>query len=324
MSDNVLKVSSLKVVFPTEQGLIRAVEGVDIAINSGECVAIVGESGCGKSVTSLAMMKLLSTPPALIDAKEHIFNGKDIKDLTDKQMQNQRGSDMSMVFQDALSALNPVMTVGNQIDEVFIKHKGLSKKEARKASIETLRKVGVPSPELRYKDYPHQLSGGMRQRALIAMAFACEPTLMIADEPTTALDVTIQAQVLDLLKELQKANNMALLLITHDLAIVKHMADRVYVMYSGKVMEEATTSEVFNDPKHPYTQKLLQSIPSIKKKVKRFTQITGNVPHPLHKPSGCYFHPRCEFASEKCREKMPPLFERCNRKVRCYLVDEDK
>ena len=252
-----LEVENLKVIFPTEAGIVRAVEGIDIHIDEGECVAIVGESGCGKSVTSLAVMKLLTSPPAIVRVDKLVLGGIDIKDLSDKQMQKVRGKDVAMIFQDALTALNPVMSVGKQIDEIFLAHgrehfidetgKALPyfarKKEAKRRTIEALKLVGISDAELRYRAYPHQLSGGMRQRVLIAMAFACNPHLIIADEPTTALDVTIQAQVLDILKELQRKQKTSLMLITHDLSIVMNMADRIYVMYCGKIVESARTPD---------------------------------------------------------------------------------
>ncbi len=231
MKNSILSVRNLKVVFPSERGVIRAVEGIDLSIAPGECAALVGESGCGKSVTSLALMRLLSSPPALWQADEMTFDGKDLLTLPEEELLRLRGRDMCMVFQDALTALNPVMTVGRQMEEVFIRHQGMSRKDARKASVRALEMVGLPSPERRCRDYPHQLSGGMRQRVLIAMAFSARPKLIIADEPTTALDVTIQAQVLEILKSLQREYHTALLLITHDLSVVAHMADTVHVMY---------------------------------------------------------------------------------------------
>jgi len=314
-----MEVRGLKVVFPTEGGLIRAVEGVDIDIHAAECVALVGESGCGKSVTSLALLRLLQSPPAAISVDQHRFDGEDIRSYPNRKMQELRGSRMSMVFQDAMTSLNPVMTAGRQIDEVFLRHRGMSTSQAREASIETLRQVGVPAPERRYHSFPHQLSGGMRQRVLIAMAFACRPALMVADEPTTALDVTIQAQILDLIRRLRDENNMSLLLITHDLSVVANMADTVYVMYSGKIVERGPTREVFTTPVHPYTRGLLESVPRLSERRRRFVQIPDTVPHPLHKPAGCYFHPRCERALDVCRQTMPALLaEDSARLVRCW------
>mgnify|MGYP001637471161 CR=1 FL=1 len=334
---NALEVKNLKVIFPTEMGIVRAVEGIDIEIEEGKCAAIVGESGCGKSVTSLAVMKLLSTPPAVVRCDKLMLGGIDIRDLNDKQMQKVRGKDMAMIFQDALTALNPVMTIGKQIDEIFLAHnlddratdergKRLNrKKEAKRRTIEALKLVGISDAEVRYKAYPHQLSGGMRQRVLIAMAFACNPNLIIADEPTTALDVTIQAQVLDVLKELQRKRNTALMLITHDLSIVMHMADEIYVMYCGKIVERAKTRELFKNPLHPYTMGLLGAIARIDDERGRFVQIPSSLPSPIKKPSGCYFHPRCQYATEKCKEQMPPLETlKGGRCVRCWNYKEIK
>ena len=332
-----LEVKNLKVIFPTEAGIVRAVEGIDLEIEEGQCAAIVGESGCGKSVTSLAVMKLLSSPPAIMRVDTLKLNGNDIKDLTDTQMQKVRGKDVAMVFQDALTALNPVMTVGRQIDEIFLAHgrehfrgqdgKFLGhfarKKEAKRRTIEALKLVGISDAELRYKAYPHQLSGGMRQRVLIAMAFACNPNLIIADEPTTALDVTIQAQVLDVLKELQRKQHTSLMLITHDLSIVMNMADEIYVMYCGKIVERAKTRELFKNPLHPYTNGLLGSIARIDDDSKRFVQIPSSLPSPMHKPEGCYFHPRCAYATERCRQEMPPLEQlEGGRCIRCWNYKE--
>ena len=332
-----LEVKNLKVVFPTEAGIVRAVEGIDIEIEQGQCAAIVGESGCGKSVTSLAVMKLLSTPSAIVRVDKLELGGVDIKNLNDKQMQKVRGKDISMVFQDALTALNPVMPIGKQIDEIFLAHGKLNfqakegeenkrinlKKEAKKRTIEALKLVGISDAELRYRAYPHQLSGGMRQRVLIAMAFACNPNLIIADEPTTALDVTIQAQVLDILKELQIKQKTSLMLITHDLSIVMSMADEIYVMYCGKIVERAKTRDLFVQPLHPYTMGLLGSIARLDDERGRFVQIPLSLPSPMRKPSGCYFHPRCSFATEKCKEDMPPLEKlddgRC---IRCWNYRE--
>ena len=305
---NVLEVKNLKVVFPGTRGIIRAVEGIDLRIARGECLALVGESGCGKSVTSLALMKLL--PDTAVQRLEKLcIAGMDVTNYSEKQMQPLRGSRISIIFQDALSTLNPVMTVGKQIDEVFRCHAGLSKKEARERSIEALASVGIPDAERRYRDYPHELSGGMRQRVLIAMAFACKPDVIIADEPTTALDVTIQAQVLDLLAELQQKHSTALLLITHDLSVVRRMADRVAVMYSGKIVEEAPADALFANPLHPYTRGLLGSIATINDKKGAFVQIPGHLPNPADKPKGCYFYPRCSHAGPLCREGMPRFEE---------------
>jgi len=319
MSDLMMKLRNLKVVFPNDAGVLKAVEGIDIDIHKGECVAIVGESGCGKSVTAFAMMKLLNSPPALVRVDEMKLDGEELKDYNEVKMQDIRGKMISMIFQDALTALNPVMTIGRQIDEVFIRHQGLSKKKAREATILTLELVGVPEPKSRANNFPHQLSGGMRQRVLIAMAFACMPKLIIADEPTTALDVTIQAQVLDVLSDMQKKHHMSLLLITHDLSVVSNMADIVYVMYCGKIVEKATVRQLFEKPHHPYSVGLLASVPKLTDTHHHFVQIPDCVPHPMFKPAGCYFHPRCEHATEKCTKVMPPLEKLADgREIRCW------
>ncbi|XMB72285.1 ABC transporter ATP-binding protein [Mycoplasmatota bacterium WC30] len=319
MSEPLLRLRKLKVIFPAEQGIVKAVEGIDIDVFNGECVALVGESGCGKSVTSLSIIRLLNTPPAIIQAKEISLEGEDIKDLPESKMEHIRGNKISMIFQDALTALNPVMTIGKQIDEVFIRHNKISKKEARLRTIEALRLVGIPEPRSRAKNFPHQLSGGLRQRVLIAMAFACMPKLIIADEPTTALDVTIQAQVLHVLSEMQKKHGVSLLLITHDLSVVVHTADVVYVMYSGKIVEKAKVEDLFSNPHHPYTEGLLGSIPKLSDTERHFVQIPDSVPHPMFKPNGCYFHPRCKYATELCKNKMPPLLKiDGNREIRCF------
>ncbi len=321
----ILKVKNLKVIFPNQRGVIRAVEGIDLSIRPGECAALVGESGCGKSVTSLALMKLLNSPPALWQADELTFDGRDLLKASEEEMLDIRGKDLCMIFQDALTALNPVMTVGRQLDEIFIRHGGMNKKQARRASIDALKMVGVPSPEKRCLDYPHQLSGGMRQRVLIAMAFSAHPKLIIADEPTTALDVTIQAQVLEILKTLQRENNTALLLITHDLSVVDHMADSVHVMYCGKMVEEAPLEPLFQHPQLPYTQGLMASVPSLTEKRTRFYQIPDHVPSPMNKPTGCFFHPRCEKCTEQCKREMPPLLTMPDgRAIRCFHPGDEK
>ena len=305
-----LSIKNLKVVFPSEMGVVRAVEGINLSLRPGECAAIVGESGCGKSVTSQAVMRLLNSPPALMQAEELTFDGHDLLHMEENQLCELRGKDMCMIFQDALTALNPVMTVGRQMDEIFLRHNKMSKKEAKAASIEALKLVGVPSPERRYHDYPHQLSGGMRQRVLIAMAFAVKPKLIIADEPTTALDVTIQAQVLDLLKKLQKEHHTALILITHDLSVVAHMADTVHVMYSGKIVEEADLRNLFKNPWHPYTQGLLESVPEVDTPVEqRLKPIPGNPPDMSCLRKGCAFAPRCPYAMSICAREDAPLME---------------
>ncbi len=319
MTDTVLEVRNLKVAFPCVGGVIRAVEGIDLTTRKGECVALVGESGCGKSVTALSVMKLLRTPPSVSRMDKLELDGRDLTHLTEKDMERIRGKDMAMIFQDAMTALNPVMTVGNQIDEVYRRHTKLGRKEARKRTVRALDLVGVPEARSRADSYPHELSGGMRQRVLIALAFACMPKLIIADEPTTSLDVTIQAQVLDVLKSMQRDHDVSALLITHDLSVVANMADTVYVMYSGKIVEESAVFELFTNPRHPYTQGLLASVPKLSDDKQTFIQIPDTVPHPMHKPNGCYFHPRCSYSDSHCEHHMPRLESpEKDRQIRCW------
>ena len=326
---NVLNIENLKIIFESEDGYVRAVEGIDLTIKEGEKVAIVGESGCGKSVTSLACMKLLTAPPTHVHSDKFEFISHDgmIHDLREKSEHDMlalRINEMAMIFQDPSTFLNPVMTIGEQLDEVFIYHKKMKPKEARANSLEMMRKVGIPDPEMRAAQYPHELSGGLKQRILIAMATSLSPRLLIADEPTTALDVTIQAQILQLISERCEKDKMSLLLITHDLGVVREMADRVYVMYCGKIVEQGTVDEILTHPQHPYTKALIDTIPDMNSKVERFVQIPHNVPHPMNKPQGCYFSNRCAYCSELCKQKMPPLFNRDNgRKVRCYYTTEE-
>lgn len=324
---NVLEINNLKIVFRSDEGFVRAVEGIDITVGEGEKVAIVGESGCGKSVTGLACMKLLNTPPAYIAADGFRFVSEDgtVHDLlnkTESQMCTLRAEEMAMIFQDPSTFLNPVMTIGQQLDEVFICRRNMKPKEARQRSLAIMRDVGIPDPEMRAGQYPHELSGGLKQRILIAMATSLSPRLLIADEPTTALDVTIQAQILELIRQRCRQEKMALLMITHDLGVVREMADRVYVMYCGKIVEEGTVDEILGSPRHPYTRALIDTIPGTEEKVERFTQIPHNVPHPMQKPRGCYFSNRCAYCTQLCSRQMPPLFERDGRKVRCYYETE--
>lgn len=321
---NAIEVKNLKVVFPDRGRMIRAVEGVDLTVKKGECLALVGESGCGKSMTSLSCMKLQPSLAA-VRLDQLCICGEDVTDYTDRQMQALRGSKISMIFQDALTALNPVMTIGKQMDEIYRCHEKISKKEAKMRSIKALKAVGIPDAELRYHAFPHELSGGMRQRVLIAMAFACEPEVIIADEPTTALDVTIQAQILELLSKMQKEKQTALLLITHDLSVVRSMADRIAVMYSGKIVEEAPAKELLENPLHPYTKGLMAAVARLDDEKKEFVQIPGHLPDPADKPAGCYFHPRCPYAATACRKAMPLLTQNeQGRKVRCYEAGKFK
>ena len=321
-----LDVRDLKTYFYTEDGVVRAVDGVTFSIDPERTLGVVGESGCGKSVTARAIMRLIQSP-GKIEAGEIFLNhdGETI-DLTKlapmgKKMRSIRGNKIAMIFQEPMTSLNPVYTIGNQITETIILHQGLRKKEARKRAIEMLTAVGISSPEQRVDEYPHQLSGGMRQRAMIAMALSCHPSLLIADEPTTALDVTIQAQVLDLMNDLRKKFRTSILFITHDLGVIAKMADHVVVMYLGKIVESAPVRGIFKDPKHPYTHGLMNSIPSLKmSRKKRLVPIKGIVPDLLEAPQGCGFEPRCPSAMEKCKAHIPPLKEVAqNHLAACWL-----
>jgi len=303
-----LKVKNLKTYFFTDDGVVKAVDGVNFEVYPGETLGIVGESGCGKSVTSLSILRLLDEKGRIVDG-EIIFDGKDLTKLSEDEMRDIRGNDIAMIFQEPMVALNPVYTIGDQIMEAIILHQKVSKDEARKIAIDMLRKVGIPEPEKRVDEYPHELSGGMRQRAMIAMALSCHPKLLIADEPTTALDVTIQAQILELMKQLQKDLGMSIIMITHDLGVIAEVSDRVAVMYAGKIVEYTDVKRLFKDPKHPYTWALLNAIPRMDIEQRRLFSIPGVVPDALHFPPGCKFHTRCEFATEKCKKKEPELVE---------------
>ena len=320
---NAIEVKNLKVVFPDRGRMIRAVEGVDLTVKKGECLALVGESGCGKSMTSLSCMKLQPSLAA-VRLDQLCICGEDVTDYTDRQMQALRGSKISMIFQDALTALNPVMTIGKQMDEIYRCHEKISKKEAKMRSIKALKAVGIPDAELRYHAFPHELSGGMRQRVLIAMAFACEPEVIIADEPTTALDVTIQAQILDLLRNLKDRINSSIMLITHDLGVIAEMADYVVVMYAGRVVEKGTVQEIFTNPSHPYTIGLMASKPVVGKKVDRLYSIPGKVPNPINMPNYCYFKDRCELQLPCCSGEYPcEISLSPTHKVSCYRYYEN-
>lgn len=304
-SEKILEVKNLQTSFFTEDGEVRAVDDVSFSVYKGKTLGIVGESGCGKSVTSLSIMRLIPTPPVKIVGGEILYSGKNLLNLSVAEMRKIRGNDISMIFQEPMTSLNPVFTIGNQIAETVILHQGLSGKEARNKSIEMLKLVGIPAPEKRVDEYPHQLSGGMRQRVMIAMALSCNPSVLIADEPTTALDVTIQAQILDLLLDLQQKVGMGLILITHDLGVVAEVADEVVVMYAGRVVEQGQVEDIFRAPKMPYTRGLLNSIPSLAKK--RLETIPGIVPNLLHLPVGCRFQERCGYVIDECRAKEPEL-----------------
>jgi len=321
-----IEVKGLRTYFYTEDGVVKAVDGVSFAIEPEQTLGVVGESGCGKSVTALSIMGLVPMPPGKIVEGEILFrkNGKTVElhklNPKGKEYRSIRGKEIAMIFQEPMTSLNPVFTIGYQIMEAIMLHQKVSKREARQKAIEMLRQVGIPEPEQRVDEYPHQLSGGMRQRAMIAMALSCNPSLLIADEPTTALDVTIQAQVLDLMQDLKRKFHAAIMLITHDLGVVAEMCEEVVVMYLGKVVERAKVRPIFHEPRHPYTQGLLKSIPSLATKKKRLDPIKGVVPDPLNAPPGCPFNPRCPHAIEICRQEMPPLKEvETDHDVACWL-----
>ena len=322
---HLLEVNDLRTHFPTRAGLVRAVDGVGFHVDRGELLGLVGESGCGKSMTALSVMRLIA-PPGRIVSGEILFDGKDLLRISDAEMRQMRGDDIAMIFQDPMTSLNPVYTVGEQIAEALRLHRKLSRKDARQATIDAMREVAIPDPARRIDDYPHQLSGGMRQRVMIAMALACNPKLLIADEPTTALDVTIQAQILELLNELRKQRDLAVLLITHDLGVVAEVADRVAVMYTGRIVEESPVEELFARPKHPYTEGLLRSVPKLTTddvvRKERLETIEGVVPSPTELPQGCHFAPRCPYRMPRCTEYEIPLYElEGGVEVRCVLYD---
>jgi oligopeptide/dipeptide ABC transporter ATP-binding protein len=302
-----LSVKDLKVYFFSDERVARAVDGVSYEVRKGETVCLVGESGCGKTVSALTIMRILPMPPGRIMGGSILFKGQNLLDLNEEEMQKVRGKRIAMIFQEPMTSLNPVFTIGDQIGEAIAIHEKLGDEELRSRCIQLLRDVGIPSPEERLKDYPHQLSGGQRQRVMIAMALACNPDLVIADEPATALDVTIQAQILSLFRELKKMRGMSLLYITHDLRVVSKIADRIYVMYAGVIAEQGDTGHIFREPKHPYTQSLLASLPSRMKKGKALYSIPGTVPNPAYKPAGCPFHPRCPHAIDPCQSIYPAL-----------------
>lgn len=306
-SEAILEVKNLVTSFSIGQREFNAVDDCSFKVKKGKTLGIVGESGCGKSVTSLSIMRLIPTPPGKLKSGEIWFEGKNLLRVSEEEMRSLRGNKISMIFQEPMTSLNPVFTIGDQISEVFRIHRGKNKKEARELSIEMLRKVRIPSPETRIDEYPHQLSGGMRQRVMIAIALACQPKLLIADEPTTALDVTIQAQILELMNELQREQEMSTILITHDLGVVAETCDDVVVMYGGKIVERATAEQLFNCPKHPYTLGLLESIPRLGVKQSRLKTIPGIVPSLGRFPQGCRFQDRCSFVSDRCRAEAPTL-----------------
>jgi peptide/nickel transport system ATP-binding protein len=324
-NDILLSVENLKVYFRRDDELARAVDGVSFNVRREETVCLVGESGCGKTVTALSVLGLIPRPPGEIAGGKILFNGQNLLDFSEVQLQKIRGNQIAMVFQEPLSSLNPVFTVGDQIQEAIRTHENTTGDELETRSVELLKSVGIPAPEDRINDYPHQLSGGQRQRVMIAMALACSPALIIADEPSTALDVTVQSQILKLFATLQESLSMSVLYITHDLGVVTKIADRVYVMYAGIIVEQGAKKKIFEDSRHPYTQALLASIPHRSKRGKRLYSITGSVPNPAYKPAGCPFHPRCSQAIAQCREQFPQMCDYGKGHLaRCPVVFEEQ
>ena len=319
--DSLLKVDGLQVQFQTKKGVNTSVDGVSFSIEKGEILGIVGESGCGKSVTSLSILQLLGTN-AKISQGSIKLSGRELLGLSEEEMCKIRGNEIAMIFQDPMTALNPTLTIGEQLIEPLVIHQGYSKADARREAVEVLKKVGIAAPEKRMKEYPHQLSGGMRQRVMIAMAVSCAPKLLIADEPTTALDVTIQAQILELMLELREKMNTAIILITHDMGVVAETADNILVLYAGKVVEYGSVKEIFNAPKHPYTQGLLSSIPPLEEDVEELNTIDGTVPAPGQMPSGCRFAPRCPNADARCSKEQPGLYPAGSSMVSCFQFAE--
>lgn len=322
----ILQVKDLQTTFFTDSGEIPAVDHIDFHLKEGEILGIVGESGCGKSVTSLSIMGLVPSPPGKIVGGEILFEDTDLLKMSERQMRRVRGNDVAMIFQEPMTSLNPLFTIGNQmIEAVLIHEKKWTKKQAISRAVEMLNLVGLPRAADMMKDYPHQLSGGMRQRVMIAMALVCDPKVLIADEPTTALDVTIQAQILKLMKELNTRLNTAILLITHDLGVVAESCERVIVMYAGQIIEEAPVETIFDNPQHPYTKGLIQSVPDMRFKKERLYSIAGNVPRPGTIKQGCRFASRCEYAFDRCLQENPELFETSTiHKTRCFLYDKEE
>ncbi|MGV3487345.1 MAG: ABC transporter ATP-binding protein [Tuberibacillus sp.] len=324
MGEPILQVQGLRTAFFTDNGQVPAVDGIDFYIREGEILGIVGESGCGKSVTSLSIMGLVSEPGKIVDGNI-LFNGEDITNAPERKMRALRGNDIAMIFQEPMTSLNPVFTIGNQLTEAIRIHRKSSKREARERAVELLKLVGLPRAKELLGNYPHQLSGGMRQRVMIAMAMACDPKVLIADEPTTALDVTIQKQILNLMKKLNRETGTAIVLITHDLGVVAQMCERVIVMYAGKIVEEGSVKDIFNHPSHPYTKGLLASVPDMRDAKPRLYSIPGNVPKPGSITKGCLFAPRCEFVMDHCKVALPgliPMEE--GHRVRCFLHGNDE
>ena len=326
MTGPLLRVRDLRTAFEDPGGLVRAVDGVSLSLDEGETLGLVGESGCGKSVTALSLLRLLPEPPARIRPGSSVrLRGEEVLEASERRLRDLRGGEVGFVFQEPMTSLNPVFPVGEQIAEALRRHRGLSGSALRDEVVRLLDRVGIAEPERRRRAYPHQLSGGMRQRVMIALAISCRPSLLIADEPTTALDVTVQKQVLELLASLQRESGMALLLISHDLGVVARVADRVAVMYAGRIVEEATAAELFARPRHPYTEGLLLAVPRPERRVRRLATIPGAVPEPTAWPAGCRFHPRCPYRWDRCADEEPPLLEEtegAGRRARCWLLEE--
>lgn len=324
MNETILEVSNLKTYFYSEGMTIPAVDGVSFSLQKGKVLGICGESGCGKSVTSQSILKLLPPKQAMIQKGSSIkLHGEEITEKTEKEMQEIRGKKIAMIFQDSMTSLNPVMRISRQMEEMPMKHLNMTRKEAGRFSVEMLKKVGIPSPESRMQAYPHQLSGGMRQRILIAMQLSCNPEIIIADEPTTALDVTIQQQILDLMLEIKKTNSTSIMLITHDMGVVAQMTDDIMIMYAGLVMEQGETKEIFANPLHPYTRGLISSIPRLDVDMQRLSSIKGSVPNWHEMPRGCRYCNRCSECMDICKEKSPGLYAIGDRKVRCFLYQDN-
>ena len=325
VKEDLVKIKNLRTYFHTEDGLVKAVDGVSFKIKKGETIGIVGESGCGKSITAMSIMGLIQGPSGKIEEGEIIFEGNDLIKYSEDELREVRGNDISVIFQEPMTALNPVYTAGEQIAEAIRLHQGMNKIDAKARAIEMLKLVGIPRADEIADAYPHELSGGMRQRVMIAMAISCEPKLLIADEPTTALDVTIQAQILDLMRDLKNKLNSSIMLITHDLGVVAEMCEYVVVMYAGKIVEEGSVIEIFKNTKHPYTVGLLNSKPMINEIKEELYQIPGQVPNPLKMPKGCYFHPRCDKAIDKCKTNQPLLMEiEKGHKCACWLFGKEE
>lgn len=321
MSSPLLEVSDLSVIYKTYEGTVAAVNGLDFSLEAGKTLGLVGESGAGKTTTALSILRLVPSPPGIVTSGKILFSGQDLLALSEKEMKKIRGNRISMIFQDPMTSLNPVVTVGVQISEALVAHQNLSEEQATKKAMEMLEKVQIPG--VRFREYPHEFSGGMRQRVVIAMALACNPALIIADEPTTALDVTIQAQVLELMRNLKEEFSTAMIMITHDLGVVGEVCDHVAVMYAGRIVETGTLKQIFGDAKHPYTIGLFRCIPDIEEETATINPIEGLMPEPLDLPRGCAFHPRCPRCMDVCRTVLPPVWEEDGHKVLCHLYGRE-